>query len=132
MLADIRPLCADEGPMALSASSIVRWAARLTALAIGALFLAFVLGEPKGPLPGILTREFAGMLLLFGAIAATLLAWKWEFPAALFSLFALGAFAVVVHLNSYLVFAILAIPNLLFLLDWKLRHSHSTPITKAS
>jgi len=117
--------------MAPSATSIVRWAARLTALVMLALFLAFVLGEPLGPLPGLRTREFAGMLLLFGAIVAMLLAWKWEFPAALISLFALGGFAAVVHLNSYDVLATLAIPNVLFLVDWKLRRLHSTPIAKA-
>jgi len=118
--------------MAPCVTSIVRWAARLTALAIGALFLAFVVGEPRGPLPGVLTREFAGMLLLFGVIAGMLLAWKWELPAALISLFALGGFAAVVHLNGYDVLAILAIPNVLFLVDWKLRRLHSLPITKAS
>ena len=72
------------------------------------------------------------MLLLFGGIVAMLLAWKWEFPAALISLFALGAFAAVVRIERYDVLAVIAIPNILFLLDWKLRRLHSTPITKAS
>ena len=70
--------------------SVVRWTARVAALAIALIFFMFVLGEPKGPLPGIHSREWAGMILLFGAIAAMVLAWKWEFPAALISLFALG------------------------------------------
>ena len=61
------------------------------------------------------------MVLLFGAVAAMLLAWKWEFSAAVISLFALGAFAAVVHMNRYDVLIILAIPNVLFLLDWTLR-----------
>ena len=109
-------------------NSVVRWSARVTALAIVAIFLLFVLGEPKGPLPGIHSREFAGMALLFGAVAAMVLAWKWEFPAALLSLFALAAFAAVVHINRYGAFVILAIPNILFLLDWTLRHLHPTEI----
>jgi len=66
------------------------------------------------------------MLFLFGAVAAMVLACKWELPAALISLFALGAFAAVVHMNRYGVLAILAIPNVLFLLDWTLRRFHST------
>jgi uncharacterized membrane protein YoaT (DUF817 family) len=70
------------------------------------------------------------MVLLIGAIAAMLLAWRWEFPAALISLFALGAFAAVVHMRRYDVLAVAAIPNILFLLDWKLRHFHSGPISK--
>jgi len=102
-------------------NSVVRWTARVTALAIAAVFLLFVLGEPKGRLPGIHSRELAAMALLFGAIAAMVLAWKWEFPAALLSLFALGAFSAVVHINRYGAFVILAIPNVLFLLDWTLR-----------
>jgi ABC-type phosphate transport system permease subunit len=93
----------------------------VTALAIAVVFLMFVLGEPKGPWPGIHSREWAGMVLLFGAIAAMVLAWKWEFPAAVISLFALGAFVAVVHINRYGVLVILAIPNVLFLLDGTLR-----------
>jgi len=39
------------------------------------------------------------MLFVFGEVATMLLAWKWEFPAALISLFALGAFAAAVHMT---------------------------------
>jgi hypothetical protein len=110
-------------------NSVVHWTARVTALAIVTVFLLFLLGEPKGPLPGIHSWEFAGMALLFAAIASMVLAWKWEFPAALLSLFALGAFTTVIHINNgYGVFVILAIPNVLFLLDWALRHLHPTEI----
>jgi len=113
-------------------SSIVRWTARVSAVLIAAVFLAFVVGEPVGSLRGIHFREWIGMVLLFGGITAMLLAWKWEFPAALISLFALGAFAAVVHMNRYDVLAIVAIPNVLFLIDWKLRRFHSTLTSKAS
>ena len=109
--------------------SIVRWAARGAALLLAAVFLAFVVGEPAGPLGVIRLREWVGMVLLFGAVAAMVLAWKWEFPAALISLFALGSFAAVVHIRNYEVLAIAAIPNILFLLDWKLRRSHSVRIS---
>ena len=70
------------------------------------------------------------MVLLIGAIAAMLLAWIWEFPAALISIFALGGFARVVHMRRYDVLVVMAIPNILFLLDWKLRHLHSGPTSK--
>jgi len=108
---------------------IVRWAARGTAFLIAAGLLAFVLGEPAGSLRAIQFREWVGMVLLFGAVAGMLLAWRWEFPAALISLFALGAFAAVVHMQRYDILVIGAIPNILFLLDWKLRRSHSTQIS---
>ena len=112
--------------MSIRVNSVIRWTARVTAVAIAVVFLMFVLGEPRGSLRSISPRDWAGMLFLFGAIAAMVLAWKWEFPGALISLFALGAFAVVVHINRYGVLAILAIPNVLFLLDWTLRRLHST------
>jgi len=101
--------------------------ARGTGLLIAAGFLTFVLGEPAGSLRVIQFREWVGMVLLVGAVAGMLLAWKWEFPPALISLFALVAFAAVVHMQNYVVLAIAAIPNILFLLDWKLRHLHSAP-----
>ena len=109
--------------------SIVRWVARGTGLLIAAGFLTFVVGEPVGSLRVIQFREWIGMVLLFGVVAGMLLAWKWEFPSALISLFALGAFAAVVHMQNYEVLAIAAIPNILFLLDWKLRRAHSTRIS---
>jgi len=105
-------------------SSVSRWTARIAALGVAAAFLFFVLGEPLEPLGGIRPQEWVGMVLLFGAIVAMLLAWKWEFPAALISLFAIGAFAAVVGMRRFDVLFVLAVPNLLFLLDWKLRRSH--------
>lgn len=107
-------------------SSIVHWAARVTAILIAAAFLMFVVSERRGLMQAIHFREWIGMLFLIGAILFMLLAWKWEFPAALISLFALGAFAAVVHMRRVDVPLVMAIPNFLFLLDWKLRHSPST------
>jgi phosphoglycerol transferase MdoB-like AlkP superfamily enzyme len=120
---------AGEERMSTRVNSVVRWTARVTAVAIAVVFFMFVLGESRGSLRSISPRDWAGMLFLFGAIAAMVLAWKWELPAALISLFALGAFAAVVHINRYGVLAILAIPNVLFLLDWTLRRLHSTEIS---
>lgn len=106
--------------------SIIRWAARGSALLIAAGFVAFALGEPPNSLGAIQPRDWVGMVLLLAVVVAMLLAWKWEFPAALFSMFALAAFAAVVHMQRYDVLLIAAVPNLLFLLDWKLRRLHST------
>jgi hypothetical protein len=107
-------------------SSVIRWTARGSALLIAMGFLAFAIGEPVGSVRVIPFRDWVGMVLLLAAIVAMLLAWKWEFPAALFSTFALAAFAAVVHMQRYDVLLIAAVPNILFLLDWKLRRIHST------
>ena len=111
--------------MFTTVSLILRWIARVAAVLIAATFFAFVAGEPVGSLRAIHAREWVGMMLLFACIVAMLFAWKWELPAALVSLFALGAFAAVVRMNRYDVLIIAAIPNLLFLLDWKLRRLHA-------
>jgi len=111
--------------------SIIRWAARGTALLMAAVFLAFVMGESGDSLRFIQFREWVGMVSLFGAVTGMLLAWKWEFPSALISLLALGAFAAVVHMRNFGVLVIAATPGILFLLDWKLRRFHCTPIPTA-
>lgn len=109
---------------------ILRWAARGTSLLIAAGFLAFVVGQPVGSLRAIQFQEWVGMLLLIGAVAAMLFAWKWELPAALISLFALGAFAAVVRMHRYDVLAIAAIPDVLFLADWILRRFDSMQVAE--
>jgi hypothetical protein len=106
-------------------SWIIRWIARVAAVLIAGIFFAFVASEPADSLRAIQPREWVGMVLLFGCIAGMLLAWKWELPGALLSLCALGAFAAVVHMNRYDVLIVAAIPNVLFLLDWKLRRLHA-------
>jgi len=108
--------------------TIIRWTARITAALIAITFAAFVFGEPSGPLRVIHFRAWIAMVLLFGAVLSMLLAWKWEFPAALISLFSLAAFAVVVHVNRYDVLTVAAIPNVLFLLDWKLRRARTASV----
>lgn len=108
----------------------IRWTARVGALLLAGSFCAFALGEPRGPFDIITPREWVGMAFLFAAVAAMLLAWKWEFPAALISMFALAAFAAVAHVQSYGAMLVAAVPNLLFLLDWKLRQTHSAPTAK--
>jgi uncharacterized membrane protein YoaT (DUF817 family) len=124
MLRPPDPFRIDEATVSIHINSIVRWTARVTAAAIALLFLMFVIGEPQGSLRSIAPRDWVAMVLLFGAMAAMVLACKWEFPAALISIFALAAFAAVVHINRYDVLLFLALPNLLFLLDWKLRRPH--------
>lgn len=118
--------------MARILSLILRWTARVSAALIAAIFLAFLAGEPAGSLRAIQARDWLGMVLLFACIAAMLAAWKWELPAALVSLFALGAFAGVVQMNRYDVLFIAAIPNLLFLLDWELKRFHAAHVTKSA
>jgi hypothetical protein len=92
-------------------SLILRWVARIAAVLIAAIFFAFIVGEPVGSLRAIDARDWVGMVLLFVCIAAMLATWKWEFPAALVSLFALGAFAAVVRMNRYDVLVVAAMPN---------------------
>jgi hypothetical protein len=121
----------EGGRKMLKVVSVIRWTARGTAALIAIGFVVFALGEPMDLSMSLGFREWTGMVLLLGAVAAMLLAWKWEFPGALISLLALVAFAVVVHMRRYDVLAIAAIPNVLFLVDWMLRRLHHEPLAKA-
>ncbi|HEY6969954.1 MAG TPA: hypothetical protein VJA94_12160 [Candidatus Angelobacter sp.] len=118
--------------MAKIVSFILRWTARIAALLIATIFFAFLAGEPTGSLRTIHVRDWVGLVLLFACITAMLVAWKWEFHAALVSLFSLVAFAAVVHMNRYDVLFIAAIPDMLFLIDWELRRFHASHITKSA
>ena len=109
----------------------MRWTARILALLLTAIFLAFVAGEPVGSFGVNRLRDLAGMAFLFAAVGAMLLAWEWEFPLALGSLFSLAAFTAVVQMRNYAVVAILALPNLFYLLDWKLRRSARSDLPSA-
>lgn len=113
-------------------SWILRWTARVAALLIAAIFFAFLVAEPRGSLGAIGGWDWLGLALLFVCILAMLVAWKWELPAALVSLLALGTFAALVHMNHYDVLFIAAIPSLLFLADWKLRRLHAAHISKTA
>ncbi len=111
--------------------SVIRWTARCASILIALTFIAFVVGEVPNStsLPNL--RDWIGMTLLIAAILGLLCAWKWEFPAALISLFAIAGFVAATNMRRFDVVAIAVIPNLLFILDWKLRHSHFGAIPKA-
>jgi len=110
----------------------IRWMARCAAVLIAGTFLFLVSMELLYPHSGPPThvREWAGIVLLTAAIISALLAWKWELPGALASLAALAAFVPTVRMhNYYSVVVVLAIPGVLSVLDWILRHPswHTEP-----
>ena len=102
-----------------------RWTARCAATLVAGAFLFLVSAELLYPHSGPPThvREWAGIVLLTAAIISPLLAWKWELPGALTSLAALAVFVATVRIhNYYSIVAAIAIPGILFVLDWALRH----------
>jgi len=102
-----------------------RWMARCAAVLVAGAFLFFVSGEFLHPhsSPPTHVREWAGIVLLTAAIISPLLAWKWELAGAVASLAALAVFVPTVKMhNYYSVVAVIAIPGILFVLDWALRH----------
>jgi hypothetical protein len=106
------------------ARSFIHWAARCAALLVTGAFLLFLAGEFINPHSGPPTqfREWAGIVLLIAAIIGMLAAWKWELPGALLSLLTLAAFIPVVGMHRYDVVVFAAIPGILYLGDWLLRH----------
>jgi hypothetical protein len=63
-------------------------------------------------------REWLGIALLSTACLSLLLAWRWELIGAVVSLIALTAFAVVIQLPQPWVLAVIALPSVLYVLDW--------------
>jgi hypothetical protein len=106
------------------ALAFVHWAARGAALLVAGTFLLLLAGnllDPYSPGPTHF-REWAGIVLLLAAIAGMLAAWKWELPGALLSLLTIAAFVPVAGMHRYGVIAFAAIPGILYLGDWLLRH----------
>ena len=103
--------------------SILRWTARLAAIAIGCMYLLMILGEFTSPHSGLPTQfvEWAGIGLLTLTCAGALMAWKWELAGAILSLCALGAFMLLVRISGDIVIAVIATPAVLFLADWTAR-----------
>jgi len=113
-------------------ASLIHWAARLAALLVTGTFLFLLAGEFINPHSGPPTqfREWAGIGLLIATIIGMLAAWKWELPGALLSLLTLAAFVPVVGMRRYDVVGFAAIPGILYLSDWLLRHKRSSEIPR--
>jgi hypothetical protein len=103
---------------------LVRWAARLSAFFIASAYMFFLLGEFYAPHSGppASLREWAGIVLITLAVAGMVAAWWRELPGAVLSLAALLLFALLIPMRQYGVVAIVAIPGILYLLDWTVRH----------
>ena len=108
---------------------MTRWMARCAAILIAGAFLFLVSGEVFHPHSGPPTqaREWAGIVLFPAAIVAALLAWKWELPGALASLAALAVFVPTVRMRNYGIVALFALPGILFVVDWVVRHRLGYP-----
>ena len=98
----------------------LRWAPRFASLLLGGGFLLLLAGEIVTPhsAPPASTREWTGIVLCSVACLAPLACWRWPAQGAAVSLAALSAFAAVVNFSRYDVLLVMAVPALLFLLDW--------------
>jgi hypothetical protein len=104
--------------------ALIHWTARCAALLVAGAFFVLLAGELINPHSGPPTefREWAGIVLLTAAIVGMLAAWKWELAGALVSLLTLAVFVPVVGMRRYDIVGFAAIPGILYLVDWLLRH----------
>lgn len=104
----------------------IRWAARLSALVLAAMFTLMVAAEFTAPHSGPPDSflEWAGIGLLAAVVGGAILAWKWELTGASLSLLSLIIFAALMRIRADIVIVACAMPGLLFLADYAMRHSH--------
>ena len=103
--------------------TVVRWAARGASVLIAGVYLLLAFGELSGSgvSPPSHMIEWTGVALVSVACLAPLSAWKHELPGAIASLAALLLFAALIRFREYSIHAVIAIPGVLFLIDWALR-----------
>lgn len=112
--------------------AVVRWLARLSGVLIaGLLYMFFAVGEfitpHSGPSPTFV--EGTGIALLTATCAGMLVAWQWELTGAAVSLVSLIGFTLLIRMNSHSVTVVLAVPGILYILDWLLhRHRMLRPL----
>lgn len=105
----------------------LRWAPRFASLLLGGGFLLLLASELITPhaAPPSHWREWTGIVLCSIACLAPLACWRWQLEGAALSLAALAAFTAVVQFSRYDVLLVIAMPALLFLLDWVIRRTPS-------
>src|ERR1035441_30935 len=69
--------------------------------------------------------EGTGIALLSATCAGMLVAWRWELTGAVVSLVSLIGFTLLIRVNNHSITAVLAVPGILYILDWVL-HPHRT------
>jgi hypothetical protein len=111
--------------------AVVHWLARLSGLLIAGFFVFFAIGEfttpHSGPSPTFL--EGTGIARLTATCAGMLVAWRWELMGAALSLVSLIGFTLLIRVNNYSVTVVLAVPGILYILDWILRrHRTLSPL----
>ncbi len=105
--------------------SILRWAARLSALGLACMYSLMIIGEFTSPHSGPPTHaiEWAGIALLTLTCAGALIAWKFELTGAVISLSSLIGFMILIRIRADIVMVVAATPAILFLADWLARQS---------
>lgn len=114
---------------AFAMADICRWLARLLAVLSVFLVVAFALGEPASA-RSLSVRELILFGFLFVALAGNLAAWRWELAGATLALISTLAFAGVElshrgRLPGPWIFGVMAVPALLHVCSWLLRHRTS-------
>jgi len=109
--------------------SVLRWLARISGLLVAGACVLLWVGDLVNPHSGPPSNalEWAGIVFIATACAAMFVAWRWELPGALLSLLSLGAFAALIRGDRtfHLAILVMAIPGLLYSLDWLARRGHA-------
>jgi hypothetical protein len=117
-------------------AAVLRWTARVLGLIVAGGYAYLMIGEMaashSGPPSTFL--EWTGIALLTIAAFALPLGWRWELPSALISLAALALQAALIRGSAtyHRVLLVMAVPAMLYCLDWLVRRDFSRLASKSA
>ena len=115
---------------------VLRWTARVSGLVVAVAYAYLTIGEMaashSGPPSTVL--EWTGIVLLTIAAFALPFGWRWELPSALLSLAALALQAALIRGSAtyHRVLLTMAVPAVLYCLDWLVRRDSTRLASKSA
>jgi len=104
---------------------VLRWTARVSALVIAGAYAFLMIGEMATPHSGSPSTflEWTGIVLLTVAAFALPFGWRWQLSSGVISISALALQAALIRGSNtyYRVLLLMALPGMLYCLDWFLR-----------
>jgi len=106
--------------------TIIRWIARISGLVFAAFWLLMFIGEGLSSAHEtnpIVLRNLIGLIAVFLYLLGLILAWKWEGFGGIAAIICIAIFAAAVPDAPIPMYAIMALPAILFIICWLMSRS---------